>query len=135
MKPRKILVVEDQKVTQEFICDVLRSAGYEVFSATNVSTAVSLARAEEPDLITLDINLAVDSPDDAWDGLTMAAWLKHLNPTKPPIIIVISGTQDPGKAIEKAVGAGVHTFLAKPVERQKLLKLVAELLTQPSLSS
>src|SRR5271165_4735232 len=132
MKPKKILVVEDEKVAQEFLCATLKSAGYDVISAADVSTAVNLVRVEEPDLITLDIQLAVTSPGESWDGLTVAAWLKRLHPPKPPVIVVISGTRDPGGAIKKAADAGVQTFLAKPVEREKLLKVVAEALKQPS---
>ena len=64
MTPKKILVVEDDKVTQKLIADSLKSAGYEVFTARNSATAVKIAHEEEPDLIALDIELAKDSPYD-----------------------------------------------------------------------
>jgi two-component system, OmpR family, response regulator len=55
MKAKRILVVEDDKVTQKLIADILRSAGYEVTTAHDGASAVKLARELEPDLITLDI--------------------------------------------------------------------------------
>jgi CheY-like chemotaxis protein len=131
MKAKKILVVEDDKVTQKLIADSLKSAGYEVFTAHNSATAVKLAREEDPDLVTLDIELAKDSPDDSWDGLSIAGWLRRLHEGKPkPILMVISGSREPGKIIEKAAPLGVHTCLTKPVEKQQLLDAVAAALKQ-----
>jgi two-component system OmpR family response regulator len=128
MQPKKILVVEDDKVTQKMIADVLKKAGYEVHVAHNGATAVKLAREQEPDLVTLDIQLAKDSPDDSWDGFSIASWLRRINEGRPiPIIIVISGLE-PAKIIDNASAVGAYTFLPKPIEKQKLLDLVAEAL-------
>ena len=38
MKAKRILVVEDDKVTQKLIADVLKKAGYEVDTAHNGAT-------------------------------------------------------------------------------------------------
>ena len=86
------------------------------------------ARENEPDLVTLDIHLAKDSPDDSWDGFSVASWLRRINEGKPkPVIIVVSGL-DPAKIIENAASVGAYTFLPKPIEKQKLLDVVAEAL-------
>jgi len=130
MKAKRILVVEDDRVTQKVIADVLRSAGYEVTTAHNGATAVKLAREHEPDLVTLDIQLAKDSPDDSWDGFSVASWLRRVNEGKPtPIIVVVSG-MDPAKNIERASAVNAYTFLTKPIEKQKLLEVVAAALAQ-----
>ena len=130
MKPRKILVVEDDKVTQKLIADALRSAGYEVYTAHNGATAIKVAREREPDLVTLDIQLAKDSPDDSWDGFSVAGWLRRTNEGRPiPVIIVVSGLE-PAKIIEDAASVGAYTFLPKPFEKKKLLELVATALEQ-----
>ena len=130
MKPKRILVVEDDKVTQKLIADVLKKAGYEVDTAHNGATAVKIAREQEPDLVTLDIQLAKDSPDDSWDGFSVASWLRRVNEGKPiPIIIVVSGL-DPGQNIKSAADVGAYTFLPKPIEKKKLLDTVAAALEQ-----
>jgi len=128
MDAKRILVVEDDKVTQKVIADVLRSAGYEVHTAHNGATAVRSAREIDPDLVTLDIQLAKDSPDDSWDGFSVASWLRRINEGKSrPIIIVVSGV-DAAKNIGAAAAIGAYTFLSKPIEKQKLLDVVAEAL-------
>jgi two-component system OmpR family response regulator len=130
MKAKKILVVEDDKVTQKLIADVLKKAGYEVQLAQDGATAVKLAREQEPDLVTLDIHLAKDSPDDSWDGFSVANWLRRINEGgQIPIIIVVSGLE-PAQIIENAASVGAYTFLPKPIEKQKLLDTVAAALTQ-----
>ena len=79
MKAKRVLVVEDDEITQKVIADVLTSAGYEVFLANSAAAAVQIARAKDPDVLTLDIELTKDSPDDSWDGFTVAAWLRRVN--------------------------------------------------------
>ncbi|MGD0260506.1 MAG: response regulator [Verrucomicrobiota bacterium] len=130
MKAKKILVVEDDRVTQKLIADVLKKAGYEVQVAHDGATAVKIAREQEPDLVTLDIHLAKDSPDDSWDGFGVASWLRRTSEGKHrPVIIVVSG-MDPAKIIEDAASVGAYTFLPKPIEKQKLLDTVAAALKQ-----
>jgi two-component system alkaline phosphatase synthesis response regulator PhoP len=129
MTPKKILVVEDDKVVQKLIADTLKAAGYQVLTANNPATAVKLAREQEPDLVTLDIELAKESPDDNWDGFGVAGWLRHLHGGKPkPIIVVISGSRQPDKIVEQAAKVGVYTCLSKPVDKKQLLETVAEAL-------
>ena len=126
MKAKKILVVEDDQVVQKLIADTLKSAGYEVVTAHNGAAAVKMAREQEPDLVTLDVELAKDSPDDSWDGFSVANWLRRLHEGKTqPILLIISGSREPDKIIEKAADLGVYTFLPKPIEKQKLLEAVA----------
>lgn len=131
MKAKKILVVEDDLVTQKLIGDTLKTAGYKVFTAHNSATAVQLAREHDPDLVTLDIELAKDSPEDSWDGFSIAGWLRRLHDDKArPVLMVISGTRDPGKLVERAAELGIYTCLTKPISKQQLLDTVAKALEQ-----
>ena len=126
MRAKKILVVEDDKVTQKLIADALKSAGYEVSTAHNAATAIAAAREQEPDLVTLDIELAKDSPDDSWDGFSVAGWLRRLREGQTkPILMVISGRREPDKIVEQAANVGVYTCLTKPVDKKQLLEAVA----------
>jgi two-component system OmpR family response regulator len=128
MNASKILVIEDDRVTQKLIADTLKSAGYEVTTAQDGASAVKTAREVEPDVVTLDIQLAKNSPDDSWDGFTVASWLRRINEGKPrPIIIVVSGLE-PAEIIESAAAVGAYTFLPKPFNKQKLLDIVKQAL-------
>ena len=125
MNAKRILVVEDDKVVQKVMADTLKAAGYEVATAQNGATAMRLARELEPDLVTLDIQLSKESPDDSWDGFGVASWLRRVNEGKPtPVIVVVSG-MDPVKNIESASAVGAYTFLSKPIEKKRLLEVVA----------
>jgi len=53
-QPKKILVVDDNEIVIKTISLKLQGAGYQVLTAMDGSTAVSIARKEAPDLILLD---------------------------------------------------------------------------------
>lgn len=129
MTPKKILVLEDDAVTRKVICEILTYAGYTVIPTADASSAVRLARQEQPDLITLDIVLGASSPSDLTDGLKVGAWLKRLSgDDKRPKIIVISSI-DPKSVATGVAAAHPHTFLPKPIEKLRLLAAVAEALS------
>jgi CheY-like chemotaxis protein len=129
MTPKRILVVEDNKFVQKLIADTLKAAGYEVLTASDSATALKLAREQDPDLVTLDIGLGNDSPDDSWDGFNVAGWLRRIHEGKPkPILIVISGSRQPDKIFKRAPELGIYTCLTKPVDKKQLLETVAEAL-------
>jgi CheY-like chemotaxis protein len=124
VKPKKILVVEDDTVTQSVISDILKNAGYEVHTTRDASSTVKISREIDFDLITLDVVLAAESPGDSMDGFKVATWLKRLNPEKEIPTIVISGV-DPNKIVAGAAAVQAYTFLPKPVEKKSLLAAVA----------
>jgi len=123
MNSKKILVVDDDNVTQKVIRDILVAAGYQVITATDAASAVNAVRSEQPDLITLDVLLPAESPTDSMDGLKLARWLQRLNPDKKIPTIIISGL-DPDELIEEAAAVGAYTFLPKPFEKTQLLAAV-----------
>ncbi len=51
----KILIVDDEQALVDLLAKKLVSQGHEVFTATDGRSGVALARAEQPDLILLDI--------------------------------------------------------------------------------
>src|ERR1041385_4722263 len=98
MKPKKILVVDDDQVMRTIISEALKAAGYQVVTAPDASSAVKAARFEEPDLITLDVVFPAESPTDSMDGLRLATWLNRLNPDKKIPMIIISGVEPDRKS-------------------------------------
>src|ERR1041385_8538854 len=132
MKPKKILVVDDDQVMRTIISEALKGAGYQVVTAPDASSATKAARFEEPDLITLDVVFPAESPTDSMDGLKLASWFNRLNPDKKIPMIIISGSADPAKTVEGAAAVGAYTFLPKPLEKSKLLAAVEAALTQTS---
>ena len=55
---KTILVVDDETKITQVACDYLEHAGFAVLTAGEGKAALSLARAEKPDLIVLEIGRA-----------------------------------------------------------------------------
>jgi CheY-like chemotaxis protein len=67
---RPILVVEDNALNRELLCDWLETEGYEVSSAETLSSAIASVQQRSPDCVLLDVQLGDD------DGLSLAAWMR-----------------------------------------------------------
>jgi CheY-like chemotaxis protein len=65
-----ILVVEDNPLNRELLCDWLQAEGYEVSSAENLSSAIASIEQRAPGAVLLDVQLGDD------DGLSLAAWMR-----------------------------------------------------------
>ena len=79
--PRRLLVVEDEPMVASLLSDVLRSAGFDVLTVTNVVDARVQAEEFDPDAALIDINLG-EGPN----GLQLA---HLLHTTRPDIALVI----------------------------------------------
>ena len=79
--PRRLLVVEDEPMVASLLSDVLRSAGFDVLTVTNVVDARVQAEEFDPDAALIDINLG-EGPN----GLQLAHMLHR---TRPDIALVI----------------------------------------------
>lgn len=66
----RILVVEDNPLNCELLCDWLESEAYEVCSAEDVESAIRIIEDRPPHAVLLDVQLA------GQDGLAVAAWMR-----------------------------------------------------------
>ena len=116
---RKLLIVEDDPGLQR----QLRWAydGYEVLVAGDRAQAIELLRAEEPDVVTLDLGLPPD-PDGVTEGFeTLDAILKLKPGTK---VIVASGHGARDSAL-RAIDHGAWDFYQKPIDIDALGLIVS----------
>jgi two-component system KDP operon response regulator KdpE len=121
---RKILVVEDEAISQRALGQLLGANGYAVVTATDGSSAVTLAAAESPDLIILDLGLPSNDPfGPQWDGFGVMDWLNRMRTnTRIPVIVLTS--MDPALAQQRALEAGAVAFFQKPAGQDELLAAV-----------
>lgn len=115
----KILLVEDEEGLILTLTDRLRSENFDVKSATDGETGLSLALAEPFDLIILDVMLPKKN------GLDVCRDLRQKNITTPVLMLTAKG-----ETIDKVLGLklGADDYLTKPFEVMELLARIEALL-------
>ncbi len=109
----KILIVDDERSITSLITSMLQEFGYTTIEASTGEEALSIAQAEQPDLILLDINLP------GIDGFQTLKRLKNSVSTGRIPVILLSGIKD---AKEKARGLnlGASDYITKPYSSLEL---------------
>jgi two-component system, cell cycle response regulator DivK len=119
---RRLLYIEDNEDNLYMLqlrFDVL--GGYEILSATDGAAGIAMVAAERPDVILMDLNL----PEiDGWEA---ARRLKADPATRDIPIIALSAHAMAGDR-EKALATGCDDFDTKPVEFDRLLAKIEQLL-------
>jgi two-component system cell cycle response regulator DivK len=108
-----ILVVEDNQLNRELLCDWLEVEGYEVWSAADLNASYEVFSKRLPDGVLLDINLGFEN------GLDLLAWMRQ----KPelgeiPVIAVTAHALVTER--EGILQAGCRACLSKPINFQGL---------------
>ncbi|MDQ5980890.1 MAG: hypothetical protein QG602_3868 [Verrucomicrobiota bacterium] len=117
----KILLVEDNEMNRDMLSRRLEKRGYTLAIAVDGGAGVAMAKSEAPDLILMDMSLPVL---DGWDATRQ---VKADPATKGiPIIALTAHAMESDR--QKALEAGCDDFDTKPVELNRLLLKIEELL-------
>ena len=106
-----ILVVEDDKKIQNFICYALKNEGFSYTTANNANTALSILGSERIDILLLDLGL----PD--LDGMEVINKVREWS--EMPIIIV--SARDQYKEKVAVLDSGADDYLTKPFSATELM--------------
>lgn len=117
----RILVVDDSPTETFRFREILQRHGHEILEATNGADGISLARAEQPELILMDVVMPGMNGFQATRQLSRGADTKHI-----PIVIVSTKDQETDRVWGKRQGA--KDYLTKPVEETALMQLINQLL-------
>ena len=112
-----LLVVEDATDAQYFYEKVLRSSAYQIYPAYTLHEADVALERIEPAAIILDVLMG---GEDSWALLVRLR--RDARTAETPIVVVSSGTHR-----DKALALGADAFLAKPIDRRKLLDTLTPL--------
>jgi putative two-component system response regulator len=120
----RILVADDYPANREYMCEVLKDAGYrEVLSTAEAREVPRLCSGPlPPDLLLLDLNMP---------GMSGYEVLGEIRPllTTPPYLAVIVITGETGRdAKRRALSLGANDFLTKPFDGPEMLLRVGNLL-------
>jgi len=117
----RILLIEDDAMSQDMLSRRLTRKGYEVFTAADGQEGLDLARAQAPELILMDMSLPV------LDGWEATRRLKSAPETGAIPIIALTAYAMIGDR-ERAIEVGCDDYDTKPVELSRLLEKMEALL-------
>ena len=119
----KVLVIEDNPANMKLATLLLQNVGHTVLCAGDAEAGLALARAEQPDLILMDIQLP------GMDGLAATALLKKDPATRAiPVIALTALAMKEDQ--EKTRAAGCDAYIAKPLRFRELYAAIDALLAE-----
>ncbi len=121
MSNKKILIVEDDADMRLALNVRLRAHHYDVCFAADATMSIMEARKQQPDLILLDLGLP------GGDGFVVMQRLQSM-PQLAVIPVVVVSARDQQANEERALRAGARAFLQKPVDNDRLLQTIREVL-------
>lgn len=117
----KILIVDDSASIREMVSFTLKSAGYEVSTASDGVEALDFAKSNEVKLVVTDINM----PN--MDGITLIQELRKLDTYQyVPILTLTTESGDDKKREGKEAGA--TGWIVKPFDPDSLLKTIRKVM-------
>jgi DNA-binding NtrC family response regulator len=122
---QKILIVDDDKLTCDFIAELLDEFKVETLAAQNPQDALAMGAAEKPDVVISDINL-----QNRLTGLDLLKRFKQSLPESEVILISGFGTLE--TAIE-AVREGAFDYISKPFNINEVKAVVKRALEKKRL--
>jgi two-component system cell cycle response regulator DivK len=121
-----ILYIEDNPDNMLLVQRALESRGYKLLKAENGEKGVAVAKAEEVDLILLDINL----PDI--DGYEVARRIRSSGTGRLAYTPIIAITANALKGdAEKALASGCDVYMSKPINIRELWARVEAFVPAP----
>jgi len=117
-QPVHIMVVEDDESLAAWIADYLNSHEYQVSVATRGDDALELIRADDPDLVVLDVMLP------GLTGLEVCEQAREFY--SRPILMLTAQSEEDDEI--KGLETGADDFLPKPVKPKVLLARIKALL-------
>jgi len=116
-----VLVVEDDPASMEIAAFMLRHYGAKVDTATNGAEGLALARTSLPRFILTDMSMPI------LDGWTMLEEMKKDRKLSSIPVIALTAHAMPGDR-EKAIAAGCHNYLTKPLTAATFINSLLNLL-------
>ena len=112
----RILVIDDEEVIRELMCEILERAGHETIGATTSQQALELIADHEIALVVSDIVMP------GLTGLELLEEVRARRPSLPVILVTGAGTYE---NLSQAVARGADGLVIKPFSHADLQNAVA----------
>ena len=121
MMAARIAIVDDDRDTLDMLQMLLEIEGYDVVTVSNGIRLISSLQVDRPDLILLDVMMS-------WiDGYELCRALKSNEDYRDIPVIFISAKRSSAN-VQKGYDCGCVDYFTKPLEVEKLLLRVGEVL-------
>jgi CheY-like chemotaxis protein len=105
----RILVVEDNPLNRELLCDWLEIEGYTTVTAENLDEAFAAFEDQAPHAVLLDVQLGLQ------DGLALATWIRSNSQFRSlPVIAVTAHAMVTDQ--QRVMQAGCNACVSKPID-------------------
>ena len=121
----KVLMIEDNELNRVMLSRRLQRVGFEVFLASDGPAGIAIARAENPDLILMDVSLGLGKMD-GWETTQKI----KADPATAGIPIMALTAHAMATDRLKAVEVGCADFDTKPVDFNRLLTKISAVLAK-----
>ena len=118
----RILVVDDSPTEMFRFKEILNKNGFDVLEASNGADGVTLAQAELPDLVLMDVVMPGVNGFQATRQIARGVTTKHI-----PVVIVSTKDQDTDRVWGKRQGA--IDYLTKPIDESQLISVIKQYLS------
>jgi DNA-binding response OmpR family regulator len=126
----KVLVVEDDEATAEFLVDNLRADGYRAAAASGVGEGLRAIEVRQPDIVLLDLMLEDGNGLELLDRVRSADGLaSRLDPELP--VIVLSGRTEETDRV-RGFARGCDDYVGKPFSYPELHARIGSVLRRAS---
>ena len=105
----KLLIVEDNPLNRELLCDWLDTEGFDVEAASCLREAFAVFEERPPQAVLLDVQLGAE------DGLSLAAWIRNDPRFRSlPVIAVTAHAMLTDQ--HRVMQAGCNACVSKPID-------------------
>jgi two-component system cell cycle response regulator DivK len=120
---QKILIVEDNELNLKLFCDLLRAHGFEVEPVRDGREALERARAFDPELVIMDIQMPHVS------GLELIEQMKAEETLRAVPVLAVTAYAAKGDE-ERIRDAGAEGYVSKPISVLKFVEAIQALLRE-----
>ncbi|WP_027078156.1 response regulator [Maribacter antarcticus] len=122
----KILTIDDQFLATYFVQRILSNRGYTVKTASDGLEGVKMFEQFKPDLVIVDYHMPI------MNGVEVIEYIRTKKNSNIPILIMSGSTDINIK--EKGFELGIADYLEKPVDLDKLVRVVSSLFERASIA-
>jgi two-component system cell cycle response regulator DivK len=118
-----VLIIEDDEIIRRLYVAILTRRGFAALEAEDAQSGIDLAKAQQPDVILMDIQMP------GMDGI-QATTIIHQQPGLETLPVIVLTGHVTDEHLRRAREAGCADFLAKPITSSQLVEAITRALNE-----